>query len=313
VTPGVALRPRTQASPIEKVRSFLLSVLTPAQQAQLDALLDGIDTETDPPPATGLQPGCTEGDPPARDRRRMGRDATPGYGPTDAGQGRPTGFDRRMARDNPPSFRGMPLPGRGPVDNGPTQYDRTNIRREPGGMNGFAGDAALEAETIRARLRQAGCPVNNGQGTLSQLRRAAQAYGVMAFDSAPHHTPVDDSPLDAIARIGSMSYAGHVRHDPPGVRSASLAYDDGGGMNSVASYFPDVAANWMKNDVGSVFAVPTSKGGDDRFPRRRRASASAGAAMAYDDAGARSSAPSISQVFGNEFAAHLGRIGTASR
>src|SRR5208337_3850910 len=128
---------------------------------------------------------------------RQGRDATPGFGPTDAGQGRPTGFDRRMAGDDPAAFPGRPRPG----------GSRDPFRQEVQ-MNGFAGDAMFEDRTLRAALRQRGVPIGN-EGTLAQLRRACRAYGVptgMAFDAAPHYASGDvDAALDAVARIGTMS------------------------------------------------------------------------------------------------------------
>jgi|SRR5271165_186973 len=291
-----------QQSPIERVRSYLLSILTPQQLQVVQQLLDGIDENSGGPPApVALQEGGTEpGGKPARD-------TTPGYGPTDAGQGLPTGFDRRrMARDNPPSFPGRPRPGGG----------RDPFRQEVQ-MSGFAGDAMFEDRTLRAALRRRGVPIGN-EGTLPQLRRACRAYGVptgMAMDAAPHHASGDvDSVLDTVSRVGSMSYMGHVRAEPPRARTDAMAYDADSGMNSIARHFPAVAANWMKNEARAFTApvVPGLDRADERFPGRRSRAIDA---MAFDTASQASASrgPSIAQVFGSELAAHLGRIGTVSR
>jgi hypothetical protein len=82
-------------------------------------------------------------------------------------------------------------------------------------------------------------------------------------------------------------------------------------MNSVASYFPEVASNWMKNER-SMFVVPVNKAsarGDERNAGR----SSRDAGMGFDTASRASAsrAPSIAQMFGSDFAAHLGRIGYA--
>jgi len=292
-------------SPVEKVRAFLLSLLSPQQLAQLDQILSGIDFNSGGAPApVAMQAGGTEpGGKPAQDRRRFGRDALPGRGPTDADQNRPTGFDRRrMAGDDPAAFPGRPRPG-----------SRDPFRQEVQ-MSNFAGDAALEAQTLRARLRRV-APIGS-EGTLSQLRQACRAYGVpvgMAMDSTPYRTPADaDAGLAAASRIGAESYMGRVTHEEPPARGADMAYDQGGGMNSVAAYFPDIAARWALNER-SAFAVPVnpeSRRADERNAARR--SRGGGMPMAYDSrAAGRSSAPSIAQVFGSQFAATLDRIGHA--
>ena len=82
-----------------------------------------------------------------------------------------------------------------------------------------------------------------------------------------------------------------------------------GGLDSVARHFPELVGRWLKNDEAQAFAVPTRETVDERSPRRR-----AGAAMAFDTASASAGrGPSIAQVFGAEFAAHLGSIGTLAR
>jgi|SRR5271165_1785132 len=285
-------------STADKVRAFLQSVLNPQQIAQLDQLIRGIDLDVGGTTTPGLQEGGTEPTPaslgrsdPAQDRRRkMGKDALPGRGPTDSGSDRP---------EYPPtSGPGLPL-------------DRPA---------GFAGDAALEASTLRAALRRRGVPIGS-EGTLSQLRQACRAYGVlgMAMDAAPSRVSSDvDAPLDALSRIGSLSYAGHVRMDPPRPRSgAGMALDAGNDPLSLGNMMPQLSARFAAMDAHghNVFTVtdPAKARADDRnlSPRRR---AAASVPMAFDTKpSGRSGAPSISQMFGAQFAEHLGKIGTAPR
>src|SRR5271166_778487 len=250
-----------QASPVERVRQFLQGILSPAELQQLESILSEIDFNADgPPDPVAMQPGgSTPGGPPAQDRRKLSRDGLPGRGPTDSGPerpefpstsgaplslNRPQGFDRRrMGRDSPPAFNGMPSTD----GQGPAPY----AKGYGGQLDGFAGDTALEAQTLRARLRQAGMPLGN-QGTLPQLRRACHAYGVpveMAFDAAPYRTSGDaDAPLDALAHISEIGYAGRVRASPSRPRSTTMALDAGSDPLSVASFFPEVAARWAINE-----------------------------------------------------------------
>ncbi len=296
-----------QLSPIEQVRRYLTSILTPQQIQIVHGLLSQIDENADgAPQGSALQEGGTEETPASLGRvdpaQARGRDATSGRGPTDRDQNRPTGFDRRrQARDEPAPFPGRPRPG----------GSRDPLRQE---MTGFAHDTMLEDRTLRAQLRQMGVPVGD-QGGLGNLRRLARAHGLqtggMAMDSAPLASSDVDAPLRALTRIGSLSYTGgRVIHDEePPPRTEALAYDDGGGMNSVAHYFPEVVARWAKNER-SMFAVPVDKQsvrGDDRNAGRVASSA-----MAFDSTAA-SRAPSIEATFGSSFAEHLGKLGTAPR
>jgi hypothetical protein len=271
-----------QESPIERVRSFLLSILNPQHLAQLDQILSGIDFNSGGPPApVALQEGGTEpGGKPAQDRRRFGRDALPGRGPTDRDQNRPTGFDGRA------------------------NYG--------GRLDGFAGDTALEDRTLRAQLRRMGVPVGDAGG-LGVLRKVARSYGIptggMALDAAPHYASGDaDAALDAVARIGTMSYAGRVRSDPLRVR-ADLAYDQASNPLSIGHMFPDLAARWAANER-PMFAVPVNRESvraDERNAARR--GRGGGTPMAYDSARparSRGDAASVERMFPG---LNLSRIG----
>ena len=197
------------------------------------------------------------------------------------------------------------MPGIGPVDNGPTRFDADNVRREPGGMSGLAHDSVAEDRTLRAQLRRMGVPVGD-EGGLGNLRKIARQYGLataggMAMDQAPRASSDVDSPLDAIAHIGTLSYAGRVLTDPPRARAPDvMAADDGGGMNSIASYFPEIAARWARNER-AMFAVPVDKGSvraDERNAARR--SRGGGMPMAYDAAALarnRGDAASVERMF----------------
>ena len=286
-------------SPIAKVRAFLQSVLSSAQLAQIDQILSGVDTETDPPAPTALQPGGTEaGAPPAQAQRRMGRDALPGRGPTDADQNRPTGFDRRMARDAPPPFPGRPQPGGG----------RDPFRQE---VSGFAHDSITADRELRRRLRMAGHPLGDqgGPGTALSYAKAC-GLGHLAMDAAPQPSGDANAGLEAASRISELSYMGRMIHsDPPRAPGHGMAYDQASDPLSLGAMMPGLAARFAIQEANEhrAFAVARSTP-DDRFPRRR--SRGGGVPMAYDSRPAgRSAAPSISAVFGPELAARLDGIG----
>ncbi len=134
-----------QESPIERVRSYLLRVLTPQQLEVIQDLLDQIDENSGgAPEPVALQAGGTEpGGKPARD-------AAPGRGPTDRGQNRPTGFD------NPP-FSGRPRPGGGrdpfrqETAVGYRQGFAGDSIADVGYRQGFAGDSIAEDRYLRGR------------------------------------------------------------------------------------------------------------------------------------------------------------------
>jgi len=229
----------------------LLSVLTPQQLEVIQDLLDQIDENSGgAPEPVALQAGGTEpGGKPARD-------AAPGRGPTDRGQNRPTGFD------NPP-FSGRPRPGGG----------RDPFRQETavGYRQGFAGDSIAEDRYLRAALRQRGCPVGN-EGGLGVLRKVARTYGIatggaMAMDAMPYRAPGDtDAALEAVSRVGSLSYAGHVRAEPPRATGGGMAYDQGSDPLSVGNVFPQLAARWAAER--SAFAVPVNPASERADERR---------------------------------------------
>jgi len=79
-----------------------------------------------------------------------------------------------------------------------------------------------------------------------------------------------------------------------------MAYDSDSAMNSIARYFPEVAARWALNER-SVFAVPVDKASvraDER--NMARPSRDASAAMTFDTAASASRGPSIAAMFGPE-------------
>jgi hypothetical protein len=95
----------------------------------------------------------------------MGRDATPGYGPTDAGQGRPTGFDRRrMGRDSPPAFPGRPRP----VVHGLDRADERNAGRR---YSRSRASAAMAYDAAAAASRGPSIAATFGSEFAAQLNR----------------------------------------------------------------------------------------------------------------------------------------------
>jgi len=297
-----------------------MSVLTPQQLQVVHGLLSQIDPNAGgPPEGAALQEGGTEATPrslgrvdPAQARGRMGRDATSGYGPTDAGQGqrdmtyagsaprlpldRPTGYDRRrITRDSgPPSFNGMPtIDGRGPRP------------------DGFAHDSVVADRELRRRLRMAGHPLGDhgGPGTALSYAKAC-GLGHLAMDAAPQPSGDANAGLEAASRISELSYMGRMIHsDPPRAPGHGMAYDQASDPLSLGAMMPGLAARFAIQEANEhrAFAVARSTP-DDRFPRRR--SRGGGVPMAYDSRPAgRSAAPSISAVFGPELAARLDGIG----
>src|SRR5271165_1048041 len=268
-----------QESPISRVRSYLMSVLTPQQLQVVHGLLSQIDPNAGgPPEGAALQEGGTEATPrslgrvdPAQARGRMGRDATSGYGPTDAGQGqrdmtyagsaprlpldRPTGYDRRrITRDSgPPSFNGMPtIDGRGPRP------------------DGFAHDSIVADRELRRRLRVAGHPLGDhgGPGTALSYAKAC-GLSHLAMDAAPpYRAPADaDAGVQAAMRIGALSYAGRIIHEEP-PKAPGLAYDQASDPLSVGNLFPELAARFalQSDNERRAFAVaPRAGEPDDRF------------------------------------------------
>jgi len=165
-------------------------------------------------------------------------------------------------------------------------YSRTQGRdrmlgRGPDQPTGFDQDRA-EHQDLRQRLRAAGHPIGD-QGDLHNLRRYAAACGLGHLAE------------DAARRFGRrQAMAGDSYPCPSHLRLERM-------MPAVAARVAAIGTR--------AFAVPTRETVDDRFPGRRPR---AGAAMAFDSASA-SRGLSISQVFGAEFAARLGRIGTLAR
>ncbi len=279
--------------PISKVRSFLQSILSKEQLQLLEAILAGVDTETDPPPPTGLQRGGTEGPP-----------------PTKGGPMQSAGFDRRkLGRDSPPQFNGMPTTdGRGPRPYGQSHQANYGSR-----MDAFAGDSIAADRELRRRLRVAGHPLGDHGGPGTALRYAnACGLSHLALDSAPpYRAPADvDAGPQAAMRIGALSYAGRIVHEEA-PRAPGLAYDQGSNPLSVGNVFPELAARFSLQEMNErrAFAVvnPESKHADERNMARR--SRSGGMAMDAANRASAARAPSISDVFGSEMANRLNAIG----
>jgi len=288
-----------QASPIEQVRRYLASILTPQELQVIQRLLDGIDENSGGPPApTQLQPGGTEAGPP----------------PTKGGPMQPAGFDRRkLGRDSPPQFNGMPTTD----GKGPRPYGQSHQPNYGGRIDGFAHDSIVADRELRRRLRVAGHPLGDhgGPGTALSYAKAC-GLSHLAMDAAPpYRAPADaDAGVQAAMRIGALSYAGRIIHEEP-PKAPGLAYDQASDPLSVGNLFPELAARFalQSDNERRAFAVaPRAGEPDDRFPGRRNRGG--GVPLAYDSRPAgRSAAPSIEATFGSAFQKHLNQLGTAPR